>query len=135
MKLTISGNKKNEIYDFETEMFAKYKKAVAPYLHLFHELGCELKLELGWANPIRKIWSDKPIALINGYECSVCCSVEKEGKELRIESKDGEADYYVLGTSWMVSSVCRKFLSLKLSLYESVDEVDADLMEFLSQLK
>lgn len=136
IEFVIAGEEAEEIKCFETEMFKKYKEIVDLYVPLFYKSECTLKLELGWTNSLRKTWSAEGLPLINGYECCVYCIIEKNGKEVHIKSDDGEADYYVLEASWMISLVCRRFHKLRVSLfYESVNNVDNDLKHLLSQLK
>lgn len=135
IEFLVNEETKKEIYDFETKMFAKYKEAITSYSPLFNNLGFELKLELGWCNHIRKIWSANPISIRNGYECYIYCLVEKSGEEVCIESDDGEVDYYPMETAWMISCVNRKFHKLKVSFYENLDDIDADMKGLLSQLK
>lgn len=135
IELVVKGEREKEICDFENKMFAEYEQAIAPYALLFDAVGCELKLVLGWCNHIRKTWSANRIPLRNGYECYVYCLVEKGGKEVRIKSCDGEADYYPMETEWMVSSVSRRFHKLKVSLYKDLDDIDADMKNLLSQLR
>lgn len=134
IEFVVDEKRKKEIYVFESKMFAKYKEAIVPYSLMFREKGCELRLELGWYNPIRKIWSANRIPLQNGYGCYIYCLVEKGGEEVCIKSKYNEVDYYPLETEWMISSVNRRFHKLKISLYEDLDDVDADMKGLLSQL-
>lgn len=131
----ISGEREKEICDFETKMLAKYREVIGLYTPLFDNVGCELKLELGWNNPIRKIWSSNRIPLRNGYECYIYCLVEKGGEEVRIKCNDGEADYYPMETAWMISSVNRRFHKLKVSLYKDLDDIDTDMNGLLTRLK
>ena len=131
----ITGEREKRIQDFEAEMLEKHKKLAIPYLPRFDVLGYELEIVLGWANLNRKTWSYNRLPIVNGYECFVYCLVKKDGEEVHVASKDGEADYYVLEKSWMISYVHRCFHKLKISLYESVDEVDADLNDLLLQLR
>ena len=136
IEFVISGEEADAIKCFETEMFRKYKDIVDLYVPLFNKSECTLKLELGWVNSLRKTWSADGLPLTNGYECYVYCIIEKNGKEVHIKSDDGEADYYVLETSWMISLICRRFHKLRVSLfYASVSDVDNDLKQLLSQLK
>ena len=135
IEFNVSQEMCNKVRHFETEMLNKYANAIYPYLPLFNKIGYELKVELGWYNSLQKTWSAKGLPLKNGYECRIYCLVEKDGKEVQIESNDGEADYYPLITSWMISSVYRKFHKLKISTYAKVDDVEADINEFLSELK
>lgn len=135
IELVVNEEREKEICEFETKMFAKYKDAIVSYSPLFNKVGCELKLELGWCNPIRKTWSANRIPFRNGYECYIYCLVEKGGEEVRIKSNDGEADYYPMETAWMISSVNRRFHKLKVSLYKDLDDVDTDMKSLLSQLR
>lgn len=125
----------NEMQDFETEMLNRYLDIIRPYFTVFNKMGYELKVELGWANYLHKTWSSKRLPLKNGYECYVYCLVEKDGEEVCIKSSDGEAECYPLITSWMISSVSRKCHRLKVSTCTNVDDVEADINEFLSELK
>lgn len=120
---------------FEAEMFEKYKKAVEPFVPLFAEIGCSLRLEQQWVNQIHHTWSTERLPLEKGYECWIHCIVERDGEEVHIISTDGEVDYYPLITSWTVSSYMRIGFKLRAYLYASVDDVDIDLTDFLSQLR
>lgn len=124
----------NEIQDFETEMLNRYIDIIHPYFTAINKMGYELKVELGWANFLQKTWSSERLPLENGYECYVYCLVKKDGEEVCIKSSDGEADYYPLITSWMVSSVSRKWHRLKVSVYTNVDDVESDIDKFLFAL-
>lgn len=135
IEFIINKEREKEICEFETKMFAKYKEAIVSYAPLFNKEGCELKLELGWSNFIRETWSANRIPLRNGYRCYIYCLVEKGGEEVRIKSDDGEADYYPMETSWMISAVSRRFHKLKVSLCEDLDDVDTDMKALLSQLR
>lgn len=135
IEYSVSQEMCNEMQDFEAKMLNRYLDIIRPYFMLFNKMGYELKIELGWANYLQKTWSSKRLPLKNGYECYVYCSVEKDGAEVRIKGSDGEADYYPLITSWMISSVSRKFHRLKVSTYTKVDDVEADINIFLSELK
>jgi len=125
----------NKMQDFEMEMLNKYTNTVSPYFSIFNKMGYELKVELGWLNLFQKTWSAKRLPLTNGYECYVYCLVKKDGKEVRIKSSDGEADYYPLITSWMISCAYRRFHKLKVTTYEDIDDVEVDINEFLEKLK
>lgn len=63
----------------------------------------------------------------NGYQCYVYCVVQKDDNYVCIASIDGEADYYTLSTTWMISSIFRKIYKLYVTLYVNMDSVDADL--------
>lgn len=61
---------------------------------------------------LKKEHSASRLPFKNGYECYIYCEVQKDGKEVHIESNDGEADYYALSASWIISSIERSFLKL-----------------------
>lgn len=125
--------KEKELFDFELEMFAKYKKLIGSYNHLFEEAGCELNLRMEWRNENQKIYSRNRISIENGYGCYIQCLVEKGGDVIKVKCNDGEADYYLIETSWMISSVYRYFRKLRVSLYTDLEDVDSDISELLTQ--
>ena len=131
----VSSELHTKLQDFEMEMLNKYTEIIRPYEISFHKMGYELKEELGWVNPRQKIWSSNRIAFINGYKCYVYCLVEKDGEVVRVESNDGEADYYPLIAEWMISSICRKAFKLIATIYTAVDDVEADVAELLFKLE
>lgn len=135
IELTVNDEKEKKICEFEANMFAKYEDAITSYYPLFRAAGCELRLELGWYNPIRKKWSTNRIPIQNGYECYVYCLIEKDGEAVRKKSSDGEADWYPLETEWMITSVRRRMCKLEISLYEDLDDIDTDLKFLFSQFK
>ena len=135
VEFVVNGEREKAICEFETKMFAKYKEVIVPYSTLFEKAGCELKLEMGWCNTIRKVWSVNRISLRNGYACYIYCLIEKGGEEVRIKCHDGEADYYPMGKEWMISSVNRRFGKLKITLCEDLDDVKNDMKDLLLQLK
>ena len=69
-----------------------------------------------------------------GYACYVCCEVQRDGKEVQVKSADGEADYYLLSATWMVSSIERSFLKAKASLYSDTDDIENDMKELFRLL-
>ena len=135
MEYIISGQRGKKISSFEFKMFDEYKKNVEMYFPLFAQYGCTLKLELCWNNWLQKTWSPCKLPMQNGYGCYVYCEVQKNGKAVRIDSTDGEADYYPLSTGWMISSINRNFCKLRISLYTDMDDINDDLNEFLLQLE
>lgn len=64
----------------------------------------------------------------------MCCEVQKDGKEVRVKSIDGEAEYYSLSATWMVSSIERKFFKTKVSLYSDIDDTENDIRELFRLL-
>ena len=47
---------------------------------------------------------------------------------------DGEADYYSLSATWMVSSIERDFFKTKVSLYSDTDDIENDMKEMFQLL-
>lgn len=131
----VSSEIHNKLQDFETDMLNKYIGIIRPYEIHFRKIGYELKVELGWANSRQKIWSSNRIPFMNGYKCYVYCLVEKDGEIVRVESNDGEADYYPLIAEWMISSIYRNAFKLKASICTALDDVEADVAELLLKLE
>ncbi len=134
MEFIISEEIGHEIISFESKMFDEYKKIANLYCPVFSQYGCTLEMKLGWTNTLHKTWSPNRLRLKNGYECYVYCVVLRNGKEVRIVSNDGEADYYPLSTEWMISSINRHFFKLEISLYTDMNDIYEELEEFLLQL-
>lgn len=68
------------------------------------------------------------------YECYIYCEVQKDGKEVHIESNDGEADYYALSASWIISSIERSFFKINVSLCSATDDIENDMKEMFQLL-
>ena len=60
--------------------------------------------------------------------------IQKNGKEVHIESDDGEVDYYPLSASWIISSIERRFFKLNVSLCSATDDIENDINELLQLL-
>lgn len=125
----------DRIISHEVHMLETYKKAIKEYVPFFEKIGCSLKIGLMWNYFPRDTAIFQRDSFKNGYQCYVYCVVQRDGKEVCVESTDGEADYYTLSTAWMVSSIFRKCFNLRVTLYENIDDIDVDLKNFLSQLK
>ena len=136
MKKMVYTNKiDDEIIFHENNMFALYLEKIKKYIPLFEESGYSLKVGLMWKYFPRDTVILQRGSFQNGYQCYVYCVVQKNGNEVRIDSIDGEADYYALSTAWMISSIFRKFFKLNTELYDNTNDVDADLKDFLAQLR
>lgn len=55
-------------------------------------------------------------------------------KEVHIESNDGEADYYALSASWIISSIERSFFKINVSLCSATDDIENDMKEMFQLL-
>lgn len=136
MKKMVYTNKiDDEIIFHENNMLALYLEKIKKYVPLFEKSGYSLKVGLMWKYFPRDTVILQRGNFQNGYQCYVYCVVQKDGKEVHIGSFDAEADYYSLSTAWMISSISRKLFKLNAELYANTDDADADLNDFLSQLK
>ena len=76
--------------------------------------------------------------LLRGFLTVFCrfvfCVVQRDGKEVQVKRADGEADYYSLSATWMVSSIERSFLKAKASLYSDTDDIENDMKELFRLL-
>ena len=124
-----------EIINHEKNMLSLYRKKIKKYMPLFEENGYSLKVGLMWKYFPRDTSILQRENFKNGYQCYVYCVVLKNGKEVRIRSIDGDADYYTLSSSWMISSIFRKFYKLNVELYTYTNDAEDDLNDFLSQVK
>lgn len=134
-KITYTNKIDDQIIAHEDCMLDVYREAIKKHTPFFEKMGCSLSVGLMWSyfpkdNVLLQRGSFK-----NGYQCYVYCVVQKDGKDVCVNSIDGEADYYSLSTAWMISSVSRNFFKLKVLLYDDVDEVDVDLSDLFSQLQ
>lgn len=134
-KIVYTNNTVDEIISHENNMLALYLEKIKKYRPLFEKSGCSLKVGLMWRHFSQDVVMLQRGSFQNGYQCYVYCIVQKDGNEDRIDSIDGEADFYPLSTAWIISSIFRKFFKLNVELYANTDDADADLKDFLSQLK
>ena len=136
IEFEITGERANKIRCFEYEVFKKYQEAAKQYLPFIHEHGCELHFELGWSNRLRKEWSPDGLPMKNDYSGCVYCGIERNGEIVRMESNDGEADYYLLDCTWTISQIYRRFGKLRVLLFADIDDdMDTDMKEMLSALQ
>lgn len=136
IEFEIIGERAERIRCFEHEMLKKYQEVAKQYLPLIREYGCELHLELGWSNTLRKEWSPDGLPMKNDYRCYAYCGIERNGEVVRIESNDGEADYYPLDCAWTISEIHRHFCKLRVLLFADIDDdMDTDIKEMLLALQ
>ena len=134
-KMVYTNKIDNYIISHENHMLALYKEKIKKYEPLFEEKGYSLKVGFMWdLFPGNSVTFQRE-KFKDGYQCYVYCVVQNDNNDVHIASVDGEADYYSLSTTWMISSIFRKFCRLSVTLCVSIDDVDTDLMEILSELK
>lgn len=134
MKFVYTSDKDDEIVRHEKIMLEKYLNILDRYRTIFEQYNCSLKVGCGWTNFLKKEYSTHRLPFKNGYECYIYCEVQKDDKEVHIESNDGEVDYYALSASWIISSINRCFFKIIVSLCSATDDIENDMNELLQML-
>ena len=134
MKFAYDERKAQCIINHEDIMLETYSKIISSYSSLFGQYGCSLEVRLFWINFSTEKRSNSRLPFHIGYACYVCCQVQRDGKEVHVKSIDGEADYYSLSATWMVSSIERNFFKTKVSLYSDTDDTENDMKELFRLL-
>lgn len=134
MRLAYDASKDPLIQNHEDKMLETYSKMINSYSSLFQQYDCFLEVGLFWNNFSKKKRSDHRLPFQNGYSCYIYCVVWKDGKEVHVKSMDGEADYYPLSVSWIVSSIDRRLFKTYVSLYSDTDDIENDMKEMLRLL-
>ena len=134
MKFAYDKSKAQRIINHEDIMLKTYSKIISTYTSLFEQYDCSLKVRLFWIDFSTERRSNRRLPFRIGYACYICCEVQRDGKEVQVKSADGEADYYSLSATWMVSSIERSFLKAKVSLYSDTDDIENDMKELFRLL-
>ena len=134
MKFAYDNSKAQCIIKHEDIMLETYSKMIRAYSSRFEQYDCSLEVRLFWIDFSTEKRSDRRLPFHVGYACYVCCEVQRDGKEVEVKSADGEADYYTLSATWMVSSIERSFYKAKVSLYSGTDDVESDMKELFRLL-
>ena len=134
MKFVYASDKDDEIVRHEKIMLEKYSNILDSYRAIFEQYNCSLKVGCSWTNFLKKEHSTNRLPFENGYKCYIYCEVQKDGKEVHIESNDGEVDYYALSASWIISSIERWFFKINVSLCSATDDIENDMNELLQLL-
>ena len=134
MKFAYDKSKAQHIINHEDIMLKTYSKIISTYTSLFEQYDCSLKVRLFWIDFSTERRSNRRLPFCIGYACYVCCEVQRDGKKVQVKSADGEADYYSLSATWMVSSIERSFLKAKASLYSDTDDIENDMKELFRLL-
>lgn len=120
---------------YEKQMFEKYNKLIEKYYSSFNEFGCSLRVKIFWSDFFSQKCSDERLKFHNGYERYVCCEVIRNDSVVNIISDDGEADYYTLETSFIITSIEKHIFKLKVKFYPGNPDFDAELKHFIKMLK
>lgn len=134
MKFAYDKSKAQRIINHEGIMLETYAKIISSYSPLFEQYNCSLEVGLFWIDFPAAKSSNRCLPFHVGYACYVYCEVQRDGKEVHVNSIDGEADYYSLSAAWMVSSVDRDFFKAKVSLYSDTGDIENDMKELLQLL-
>jgi len=123
IRFIYTAEKKQTIIEHEEEMLKKYSEVVDVYAAAFAQYNCILKVELGWSNFLKKYNTENRLPIENGYECYVCCNIERNGRVICYEAPDGEEVYYEMFLSRLVSSISKSLFRMKAYLYEDSEEI------------
>lgn len=134
MKFAYTSDKDEKIIEHEILMLEKYLDILDSYRTTFEQYNCSLKVGCRWTNFLEKEHSASRLPFKNGYECYIFCEVQKDGREVHIKSNDGEVDYYALSSSWIISSIERRFFKNNVSLCSAADDVEDDMNRLLQLL-
>lgn len=134
MKFAYDKKKAQQIVSHENIMLETYSMIISRYSLLFEQYDCSLEVRLFWIDFSTEKRSNRRLPFHIGYACYVCCEVQRDGKEVHVKSIDGEADYYSLSATWMVSSIERNFLKTKVSLYSDTDDIENNMEELFRLL-
>ena len=134
MEFVYDKSKEQSIINHEDIMLETYSKIISGYAPLFEQYNCSLDVKLFWFDFSTEKRSNRRLPFHVGYACYVCCEVQKNGKEVYVKSVDGEADYYSLSATWMVSSIERNLFKTKVLLYSDMDDTEKDMKELFQLL-
>lgn len=134
MKFAYDKKKAQRIISHENIMLETYSNIISRCSSLFEQYDCSLEVRLFWIDFSTEKRSNRRLPFHIGYACYVCCEVQRDGKEVHVKSIDGEADYYSLSATWMVSSIERNFFKTKVSLYSDTDDIENDMKELFRLL-
>ena len=134
MRFVYDESKTQRIINHEERMLKTYSEIVGSYSSLFKQCDCSLEVGLLWIDSSTGKRSDRRLPFRAGYACYVYCEVQRDGKEVRVKSMDGEADYYSLSATWMVSSIEKSFFRAKVTLYSDAEDAENDMKELLRLL-
>lgn len=134
MKFAYDASKDQLIIKHEDIMLETFSKIINSYSPLFQQYNCSLDVGRVWNNFSNKERSNCRLPFQNGYSCYIYCEVQKDGEEVHVKCTDGEVDYYSLSSTWIVSSIDRKFFRTYVALYLGTDDIENDMEEMFRLL-
>ena len=129
IKFAYDKKMEQHIINHEDTMLETYSQIISNYSSMFKQYDCSLEVGLFWIDFFAEKRSKYRLPFHVGYACYAYCEVQRGGKEVHVKSTDGEADYYSLSATWMLSSIERNFLKAKVSLYSNTDDIENDIKE------
>lgn len=133
MTFKYETDKDTLIKKYEEDMLKKYEEIINKYANAFMMYGCNIIVGLYWDDITQKHYNNR-IPISEGYSCYAYCKIQRDGKTVKIQSQDGEADYYLLSTTWQVSSVNKRYGKKVATLYSENDQIANDLEDFIFML-
>lgn len=126
----------SEVIKHEEKMLYEYKCTADKYKEEFMKYQCMLRLKMEWYNciSIKQRVSDHRIPLESGYVCYINFSVQRNGKDVKLKSNDGEADYYILSDSLHITEINWRLSRNKIVLYSDIEDFEEELDYFMQML-
>lgn len=121
------------IKTYEEDMLKKYEEYINKYSKSFLTYGCNIIIGLYWDDIAQNHYYNR-IPISEGYSCYAYCEIQRLGKTVKIQSHDGEVDFYLLSATWQISSVDKRFGKRVATLYPENDQVENDLNDFIFML-
>ncbi len=127
----------SKVCKHEERMLFEYNRIAEKYKEAFDKYQCALKIEMRWYNcmSIKYKSYNYRIPLTNGYICCIDFSVQKNGEDVKLESEDGEVDYYSLGDSTNISEITWLLVCRRISLSTDTDYFEEELIDYLETLE
>ena len=126
-----------KIQSVEQEVFEKYQNYIKDkFLPLFISKNYSLKIDLGWCNWRKNVYNQqKAIQMENGYGCFVGCTIQKDGKDLILQTND-EYEWEVANVSWQITAVEMYWFKKRIELFDDIpyDEINEDMRDLLEAL-
>lgn len=122
------------IFSHENAKLSELDELISVLEPAFDKNGCAVSTGLFWRTSGTQVNLSARPDIADGYECYVYCIVQKNGKDVKIKSPDGENEIEGLSFGWKITSVCGKNSSLSVSLYD-LDGAYGDVCELLRLLQ
>lgn len=125
----------NIIYEHENKMLNLYRNKVNEYADAIKKYNCTFEVTCDWMNFLNDRHSNKRLPFKNGYQCIISCGITRNNALVCIDSSDGEADYYELFESWIITNISRCFFHLEVDLCTDMSDVEDDISMLINMLR